>query len=157
VPPPCHGAGDRGTEPEKRRHTVKDVIELLEDAEKKVFCISVCGDKRRNAEYRNVACDLIRQAIAELKSPRWYTPEQWENQTGKALPDDWAVYINTWFRDSGKSVYIDGRWRVVTLKEAMLSEKILKSSRPARYTVTIVCATEAGPPPNDWRPEEENR
>jgi hypothetical protein len=119
---------------------MKTVIELLEKAYENVFRINRYRDARENFADRETACRFIQQAIAELKSPRWYTPEQWEKRTGKAWPEDWAVYARAKYVESGWS-----RWGTLPYSESKLT----------MYKTQIVCATEAGPPPDDWRPEEE--
>jgi hypothetical protein len=86
----------------------------------------------------------IDDAIAELKSPRWYTPEQWEKRTGKAWPDDWAVFA------------LERRYTV--LNDVIMGfEAMSYGAAKWKGLDKIICATEAGPPPDDWRPEEDNR
>jgi hypothetical protein len=71
---------------------------------------------------------------------KWETPEQYEKRTGEAWPDDWAVYT---------------RIPIADIKAAIVSHaraKVIQHDLPG---VIIVCATEAGPPPEGWRPEED--
>jgi hypothetical protein len=75
--------------------------------------------------------------------PRWETPEQWEKRTGEPWPDDWAVYVRL-PNDAREKRRIYDCYAYKTAKE-------LKSSHPG---TELACATEAGPPPNNWRPEE---
>jgi hypothetical protein len=75
------------------------------------------------------------------EKPRWETPEQWEKRTGEPWPDSWAVYVR---QADGSSPWIVKQY---------LDVKITKWLVP----ITIICATEAGTPSDDWRPEEENQ
>jgi hypothetical protein len=77
-----------------------------------------------------------------LEKSRWYTPEQWEKRTGKAWPDDWAVYCR--YRSNGDELQC--HWRATTYDLIKNEEWWLDQKQ-------IVCATEAGPPPDDWIPE----
>jgi hypothetical protein len=81
-------------------------------------------------------------------APRLYTPEQWEQRTGKPWPDGWAVYALT---ELGK---IDMGWMAMPYQLA--KKRFHYEDFDYGCVSTIVCATEAGPPPNDWRPEEVN-
>jgi hypothetical protein len=119
---------------------MKKVIELLEEA-KRFAGIGLKNDVIYN----------INDALEELENPLWYTPDRWEQLTGEPWPDNWAVYFMAWFPD-GHPVYIDGIWRTMALHEARE-----RASGLTKYIVTIVCATEAGPPPDDWKSEEEGR
>jgi hypothetical protein len=80
--------------------------------------------------------------MAELKAPpRWETPEQWEQRTGEAWPDDWAVYVRGQYEDTQGWT----KWVIVDFTRA----------KTFLMKIQIVCATEAGRPPDDWMPEEE--
>jgi rubredoxin len=73
------------------------------------------------------------------EKPRWETPEQWKQRTGKKLLDKALV----WFR------YRYGLdWTVTTLLSARKLERIGDSA-------DIVVVNSPYPPPDDWRPEEE--
>jgi hypothetical protein len=90
-----------------------------------------------------MANGFIRQAIAELKTkPRWETPEQRLKRTGEAWPEDWAVYA-VYEDNDGKKKWFSGCY-------CRERERMRKGKIPEM----IVCATEAGPPPDDWRPME---
>jgi hypothetical protein len=122
---------------------MKTAIELLEDVAKTLSRISPYGDyedSKRNAEYRNMAHDLIWRAISELKA-RWYTPEQWKKRTGKAWPDDWAVYWRA-IHFNG----LHGDWKIA-------SYGLARVHSVAYLRVECVCATEAGIPPDNWKLE----
>ncbi|MDR1239567.1 MAG: hypothetical protein LBK27_05605 [Treponema sp.] len=93
---------------------------------------------------------LYKDAIAELESrPRWETPEQRERRTGEKWPDNAAVYFNSWFPASDFK-YVPGIWQLMELKLASLAAERLNFEK---VKTAIVCATEAGPPPDGWRPE----
>jgi hypothetical protein len=81
---------------------------------------------------------LINEVIEELKTPRFYTPEQREAETGEPWPENGAVYFLADDIDA-----IATFWGVCRYKTAKQSLHF------------CVCATEAGAPPDDWRPEEE--
>jgi hypothetical protein len=92
------------------------------------------------------AIDILDYALEELKTPRWYTPERWEAETGKPWPDNGAVYVI--HQKFEIDFYPD--WYITNY----LSAKYKKDRK--EYAIAfIVCATEAGPPPDDWKPEEE--
>jgi hypothetical protein len=79
--------------------------------------------------------ELLDRAIAELKkTPRWYTPEQWEAETGEPWPEYWPVWAIT-----------DGMISISTMAE--------EEERKKWGDFIYVCATEAGPPPDGWKPE----
>jgi hypothetical protein len=84
---------------------------------------------------------LLAEAIAELKAlPRWETPEQYVKRTGERWPDDWAVY------------YIDPPrpyW------DTQPTWEICRHDIAIRNGLICVVATEAGPPPDGWRPEDQ--
>jgi hypothetical protein len=124
---------------------VKKVIERLEQVESFLFerfrfGLSE-GVDNKPLEKR---IDMLKEAIAELEAPpRWETPEQWEKRTGKAWPNKAAVYYRCSRADF---------WVVSSFGEA--KRDIAMSFV---HTADIVCATEAGPPPDGWQPEEESR
>jgi hypothetical protein len=115
---------------------MKKVIELLERAKAKVTL--AWGDEPKDDYLLNSAVKFIDQAIDELK-PRWETPEQWEKRTGEKWPDNGAVYFK-----SGR-LYphpLATNWGPCRYKTAKRDHNI------------CVVATEAGPPPAKWEPEE---
>jgi hypothetical protein len=103
------------------------VIELLEQAK----AYAICGS-------RSTIVSCIEEAMTELKIPRWETPNQY-----KEWPDDWAVYSLYESDDDGH------RWWYCESYHYALFAK-----SPSSRLVTIICATEAGPPPDDWRPKK---
>jgi hypothetical protein len=68
--------------------------------------------------------------------PRWETPEQREKRTGEAWPDNGAVYA------------------LVELLHGELLWEVMSHDTAKTAANYIVCAAEAGPPPNNWQPEE---
>jgi hypothetical protein len=118
---------------------MKKVIEMLEEAMALIWNPPTLEIEKK---FVNVSIsDIIKEAIAELKAPpRWETPEQWEKRTGKAWPDDWATYVRLIFAKHGWDPY-----RYITAKSFQLSHP----------GTIVVIATEAGPPPDGWQPEEE--
>jgi hypothetical protein len=86
----------------------------------------------------------LSQLLAEAgQLYKWETPEQREKRTGYRWPANAAVY----------SLYEETPvcsrfWFCESLYDAR--EGNIKGANP----VCIICATEAGPPPDDWKPEE---
>jgi hypothetical protein len=98
--------------------------------------------------WRDCAYKYIQLALDELKaSPRRETPEQYRKRTGKPWPDNWAVYyryvLNGVPRDS---------WRVGNYKNISYSNADFRQANAGYHQ--IVCAGDAGPPPDDLEPEE---
>jgi hypothetical protein len=90
----------------------------------------------------------IKDALTELKTPRWETPEQWEKRTGEVWPENGAVRI----------VNPKGEWELMELWRAKQLEQDLarldKDFGDEPEGLLIVCDRgEAGPPPDGWRPE----
>jgi hypothetical protein len=82
------------------------------------------------------------KSIEGLITPLWETPEQWEERTGMGWPQNAAVY----YRLQGS---LSPVWRVDDMKTIMAFDATYKGHRQ----MDIICATEAGPPPYDWKPE----
>jgi hypothetical protein len=117
---------------------VKKVVELLEKLGKNIDYI--IGDV--DPEYRYICdevIDMIHGIMAELQTPRWYTPEQWKRRTGEPWPDNGAVYVRQ--ADGSSSPWIVKQYLDVRVTTWLVP-------------VTVICATEAGPPPDDWHPKE---
>jgi hypothetical protein len=95
----------------------------------------------------------IDDALSELETPRWYTPEQWEERTGEPWPENGAVYF--WNGCAGWAIMYYGRWKEMIIK---LGEEGGYKRLPEKETqYPAVCATEAGPPPDGWRPENKEQ
>jgi hypothetical protein len=114
-------------------YTISDAVDVL--AEARAFL---------EKEYIDDGIDKISSAISMLgelsEPPRWETPEQHRERTGRDWPENWAVYVLV------RNKYVQGRdysWRAYNYYD----------TRPFRGRNPIVCATEAGKPPNSWRPE----
>jgi hypothetical protein len=123
-----------------RRRGMKKAIELLEEA--KDEALNVACELDIGSTWRNrlgITIDNLEAVIAELQHPRWETPEQWEKCTGEKYPDTWAVYM----RVQNKK----GEW-AGWLPTSYGASRLTLSVRQ------VVCATEAGPPPDTWVPEE---
>jgi hypothetical protein len=81
----------------------------------------------------------IKKTIAELETPRWYTPERWEAETGEPWQDDWPVW-----RISDEE---EPEWRGCSYRKA---KKIARVN-----DTTIICANFDGPLPHtQWEPGE---
>jgi hypothetical protein len=113
---------------------MKEVIDLLEKA---------ILDMRSNALLE--AEEKISATIAKLQTPRYETPGQYKERTGKEWPDDWAVYIKV---PTDMPI-----WQVRSFIDAQSG--YITDLLSAYEITNIICATEAGAPPDDWKPEEE--
>jgi hypothetical protein len=135
---------------------VKKVIELLEQGLKyldKAYDANNDEDSDVVMGHLNIVEVSIKTALkhigAELKAlPRWETPEQYENRTGEEWPEKAAVYVR---------VYADKfpGFGVYTYADALRLVRMATAHTGITGKHQIACATEAGPPPDDWRPEEE--
>jgi hypothetical protein len=133
APPIRKGEGERrvqcnwcGSVFDEEHLKVRDDIE---------YC-PVCGDSE---------C-LMDLPEAESK-PRWETPEQWEKRTGEKWPDNGAVYYRYSY---DYKTYQE--WRVGRHKNIVDSRADFETHNAGTHQ--IICATESGPPPDDWHPEE---
>jgi hypothetical protein len=118
---------------------MKKAIELLEKAEGAIMLATAGKPDSSDLGLCIEAIGYINNTIALLQSPRRETPEQWEKRTGEKYPGTWAVYM----RVQNKK----GEW----------SGWLPTSYGASRLTLSVsqvVCATEAGPPPDTWEPEE---
>jgi hypothetical protein len=105
------------------------------------------GEKRIKTALNWIECAMgAIETLIPLPLPRWETPEQWARRTGKAWPDDWAVYA-LYENNDGQRQWFWGGYE----KERD------KAGRRSKNPIAIVCATEAGTPPDGWRPEEVDR
>jgi hypothetical protein len=99
--------------------------------------------------------DLIEQAMRELKSeiPLWETTKQFEKRTGKQWKG--AVYFNIFPNGSDKPFYENDTYQVSSTRDIVETvNTVTKLIGLFDFKVVVICATEAGPPPNGWRPEE---
>jgi hypothetical protein len=92
---------------------------------------------------------MLNEVLAILKSPpRLETPEQYRERTGRDWPENALVY----YRYVGASeIYVAGEWSYAAYKRIRGFAREEKKYKSGRYQ--IVCATEAGIPPDDWKPE----
>jgi hypothetical protein len=125
---------------------VQKAIEYLETAKKKLSFVDAGIVYTICEKPFNDACEFINSAMVELKALlRWHTLDQWERRTGKPYSDKAPVYVRFRNKFEGhttkeKSYY----WALYTYGD----------TRAFRKHNLIVCATEAGPPTDDWEPEE---
>jgi hypothetical protein len=130
-----------------RRRNVKKVIELLEEALKKAKFAQYYSPTPRMLD---TTINLIQETIALLKAlPRWETPEQWEKRNGRKYQNKGPV----WFRHTCKNYRGEQEFIAWFLKEYKDARDDYDFHLPDYKQ--IVVATEAGPPPKDWKPEEE--
>jgi hypothetical protein len=116
---------------------VKRIIELLERMKR---------DVNSGRPMDLVSAREIDEALKELKTPRFYTPERWEAETGEAWDDLNGVYMlehGTWGSLS---------WNFYSYENA--KGRIAETVDGKEIEKPIICATEAGKPPDDWKPEE---
>jgi hypothetical protein len=119
------------------------VIELLLRADHNVTSEDLYRSDR--FRWRASTKKLLKQAIDLLQAaPRWETPEQYKKRTGEDWPDEAAVYRLYTDNDGITKWYADSLTRSTTHNN--------------RYKLLpVVCATIAGPPPADWKPEENSK
>jgi hypothetical protein len=134
-----YGRWNRNSETGKnRRHWMKKAVELLKVIVVGIYAADITSESKAESVLENIRLS-IREVLELLESPpRWETPEQWEKRTGEKWPDKgpvWERFI--WWPEP--PVY---SWN---LKEHWLA-------KPEERIV--VCATEAEPPPDEWRPEK---
>jgi hypothetical protein len=126
---------------------MKKAIELLDRAWHSLEIPQSRADKYSRG-YISEAMTLINEAIDSLQASRWETPEQYEKRTGKKYPDKGPV----WFRHTCKNYRRERdfiAWGLQLYKDARDEYDF----HPPNYK-QIVIATEAGPPPDNWSPEE---
>jgi hypothetical protein len=87
-----------------------------------------------------ICIEILELAVDALEHPCWETPEQYEKRTGEPWPDKWAVYRRKNYPNTGWT-----SWEVLSYGWA----------RFCVWQYQIICATEAGPPPDDWEPDPE--
>jgi hypothetical protein len=127
---------------------VKKAIEKMEGAR---AALDRTASWMKVLESISTAAKLINEVLEELKAPpNWETPEQWEKRTGKAWPDNGAVRILNPEDEWELMEY----WRAKQLEQDLA--RLDKDFGDEPEGLIIVCDRgEAGPPPKDWRPEEE--
>jgi hypothetical protein len=116
---------------------MKKVIELL-----KQLADDLSFDRPYSKEILEMVCEDTRIGILDViellqAPPRWETPEQYKKRTGEDWPRDWAVYSSSRNFQYGWSATL---------------HRIAKEDNDV-----CICATEAGIPPEDWKPEENSK
>jgi hypothetical protein len=130
---------------------MKTIIDLLEGALSEV--------NRANGDNKNTrldnAADIIREVVSLLKAPpRRETPEQYRERTGRDWPDDWGVY--SLYETIGRSGEKEKKWFCECYDYAKTGVDCYDyygETIRLRKPLVIICATEAGCPPADWKPE----
>jgi hypothetical protein len=86
------------------------------------------------------AIDILR-SVANKQKPHWEPPEQYQARTGEAWPEKAAVYA------------LERRHTV--LNDVIVGFEVMSyGAAKWKELDKIICATEVGPPPDDWMPEE---
>jgi hypothetical protein len=121
---------------------MKKAVELINKAKSALYDLDMSESFREHDEgVQDEVVSFLDEAIAELRSPpRWETPEQREKRTGEKWPDSAPVF----------HCYIDGGGFLVRLWEVGFYRNYRSKNKP--LGLCVVCATEAGPPPDGWRP-----
>jgi hypothetical protein len=105
---------------------MKRVIKMLEEANREVWESHL----------------YLKKALELLKAPIWWeTPEQYKKRTGRVWPNENAVY----------RLYKDINGMPVWCAE---THKHRTEYGDSYKLLPVVCATEMGIPPADWKPEE---
>jgi hypothetical protein len=121
---------------------VKKVIELLERARSDIVNNYVDEEHIPLFMGEDVV-NLLNEALAILKAPpRWETPEQRKERTGEDWPDMNAVYVQAY-----KDYQGTGDW------EPQYEWGVALHCEVKGLRFTIICATEAGKPPDGWVPD----
>jgi len=82
---------------------------------------------------------------------KWPTPEQFREEYGKEVPDDFPVWLNAWY-ENGKSMYASGEYKLMEYVLAKSFTELVNDSIK-RWAIVCVCTPVFGKPPDDWRPE----
>jgi hypothetical protein len=135
---------------------MKKVIEKLEAAKGGLKEAQGFLSRETIKDMLIVVSGIIDEALAELQSPRYYTPEQWEAETGEPWPDSNGVF----YRYAGAHITYEGiyydefnhDWHIGTYKYVKGMAAEAQKWKSGRYQ--MICATEASPPPDEWKPEK---
>jgi hypothetical protein len=125
-------------------HVIYEITEAL-----KFLDIKPCPDRDIGnvIEYNlEDGINRLRNLICTINKPRWETPEQWEKRTGEAWPYNSAVYCRGQLDASEDWT----GWMINSHRGAVWTYDTFHTF----HDYHIVCATRPGPPPDDWRPEE---
>lgn len=119
----------------------KEVIEWINEV------IDIIRDPPR-CEDADIAIRLLQQAIEALEKPATYkTPDQYKERTGKDWPDNAAVYWSRTISDGRQSTWEPSSYSYAKHFIDGLVNGTLE------IKTHIVITTEAGCPPDGWRPE----
>jgi len=81
---------------------------------------------------------------------KWPTPEQFEEEYGKEVPDDFPVWLNAWYENE-KSMYVSGEYELMKYAVAKSFIELKNDDLIKRWAILCAC-TPFGKPPKDWRP-----
>ena len=89
---------------------------------------------------RHLLCKVKAMLSGKAPNNPYITPEQYKNLTGDEWPDEAAVYIT--YADDSECEWFSETYGNAKGFQQRCTEKI-----------TVIIATAAGLPPDDWRPE----
>jgi ParB family chromosome partitioning protein len=133
-----------------RRMPYKNLTDALQYMDKAISAIEGVTFRGRDEQKRiETAVDRIEcakgavETLIPLPLLRWETPEQWEKRTGDPWPDVGAVYA-LYEKNDGEREWYGQSWDFTKNQQKKKNSNIM----------AVVIATEAGPPPDDWKPDE---
>jgi hypothetical protein len=97
-------------------------------------------------EHIEVRCSFCHYVAALVPIPEFETIEQHKDRTGEDWPDKapvWVCVHEEW--------QLEEHWRALQLENDLI--RLDKDFGDTHVPLLIICATEAGPPPDDWRLE----
>jgi hypothetical protein len=125
---------------------VRKVIEQLQKAYDQLNWTT--GESEDDNQCITEAMNIIEGLIGELKAPpRWETPEQRKERTGEDWPEGAAVFTRLRGKVEPWDISFYGKHK----QAVAFIERIGGNTAP----IDVVCATEAGKPPDGWVPEGE--
>jgi hypothetical protein len=138
----------------------KNLTDALQDMDDAISAIEEVTFRGRDNEKRiETAIDRIEcakgavETLIPLPLPRWETPEQWEKHMGKQWKG--AVYFNIFPNRDNKPFYENGAYQVSSTENIVETIRLVtKIMGLFDFTAIVICATEAVPPPDGWRPEK---
>jgi len=117
---------------------------------KDFYCSASFNIPHKN--YETGYCRALKGACGKLCSAyhrKWPTPEQFREEYGEEVPNDFPVWINGYF-ENGNSMYANGEYQ---LMEYHYAKGLIKTIKTEIKRWGILCAcTPFGKPPKDWRP-----
>jgi hypothetical protein len=127
----------------KRRRSMKKAVELLKVIVDGIYAADITSESKAESVLENIHLSILKVLELLESPPRWETPEQWEKRTEEKYPD----YAPVYFRGRYGFAKTWNRWKLGSFEEAIWVSDYWKDE------FQIICATEAGPPPDGWRPE----